>query len=518
MLRRFLPFALFAASLAACSPVVQEAEPNDDMTHASRLPAHGRARGAISKPDDVDWYKVSVDRDSGVLSLHVGGIRDVDFVLSFRDQSGTELKRIDETGVGGDEVATDLGVARGDYYVVLSNKNPKADNPSQKYVLSAKLESATGRELEPNDTALTANPLELNGVTRGHYFPCANLLNEDPGKAEEDWFRVKVDRAGVYALNLDLSGVPNVDPVLEVYDVNSYKLKEVSGGGAGQGLGLKDFGVRAPSQYLLRLRTRGPRMCNSDVFYELLSELRPYDGRTELEPNDQRDDATPFERDSLTGHIAPAGDADWYRVNADVSTRTILRADLSALPGLDLILTVTDELGHPFLVMDNGMKETPEVLTGIGMTNATYYLVVTEKTGKASDVRNTYTLTKTLVSWQPGLEWEPNDSTATAQALKVGESVDGYLAPKGDADFYEFNVYQKGTMVFDLTGVINVRWSAELYDQDNRVLASQLAAKMAEPLSFDKELDPGTYWLRLKGTDPGQNNVRDKYTLRLKAR
>ena len=259
-------------------------------------------------------------------------------------------------------------------------------------------------------------------------------------------------------------------------------------------------------------------MCSSDVFYELLSELRPYDGRTELEPNDQRDDATPFERDSLTGHIAPAGDADWYRVNADVSTRTILRADLSALPGLDLILTVTDELGQPLLVMDNGMKETPEVLTGIGMTNSTYYLVVTEKTGKAADIRNTYTLTKTLVPWQPGLEWEPNDSTATAQALKVGESVDGYLAPKGDVDFFEFNVYQKGTMVFDLTGVINVRWSAELYDQDNRVLASQLAAKMAEPLSFDKELDPGTYWLRLKGTDPGQNNVRDKYTLRLKAR
>ena len=518
MIRRFLLIACSAAILSACSPVVPEGEPNDDMAHAGRLPAHGRARGAIAKPDDVDWYKVASERDSGVLSLHVGGIRDVDFVLSFRDKTGTELKRIDETGTGGDEVATDLGVTRGDYYVVLSNKNPKADNPGQKYVLSAKLDSATGRELEPNDTALTANPLELSGVTRGHYYPCANLLSDDPGKAEEDWFRVKADRAGVYALNLDLSGVPNVDPVLEVYDVNSYKLKEVSAGGAGQGLGLKDFGVRAPAQYLLRLRTRGPRMCNSDVFYELLSELRPYDGRTELEPNDQRDDATPLEKDAVTGHIAPAGDADWYRVNADVSTRTILRADLLPVAGLDLILTVTDDIGQPLLTVDNGIKETPEVLTGIGITNATYYLVVSEKSGKGSDARNAYTLTKTLAPWQPGLEWEPNDSTATAQALKVGESVDGYLAPKNDVDFYEFNVYQKGTMVFDLTGVINVRWNAELYDQDNRQLLAQTAAKAGESLSFDRELEPGTYWLRLKGADPNQNNVRDKYTLRLKAR
>ena len=518
MLRRLLPVVLSAAVLSACSPVVQESEPNDDMAHASRLPANGRAQGTISRPDDVDWYKVAIERDSGVLSLHVGGIRDIDFVLSFRDKTGAELKRIDETGVGGDEVATDLGVSRGDYYVVLSNKNPAAHNPAQKYVLSAKLESATGREQEPNDTPLTANALELNGVTRGHYYPYTNLLSEDPDKAEQDWFRVKVDRAGVYALNLDLSGVPNVDPVLEVYDVNGYKLKEVVGGGAGQGLTLKDFGVRAPAQYLLRLRTRGPRMGNPDVFYELLSELRPYDGRTELEPNDQRDDATAFDKESISGHIAPAGDADWYRVNAVTSTRTILRADLSAVPGLDLILTVTDDVGQPLLVVDNGIKETPEVLTGLGLSNATYYLVVTEKSGKAADPRSAYTLTKTLTPWQPGLEWEPNDSTATAQALKVGESVDGYLAPKGDVDFYMFNVYQKGDIVFDLTGVINVRWSAELYDQDNKPLLAQSAAKVGEPLSFDRELEPGTYWLKLKGADSNQNNVRDKYTLRLKAR
>ena len=518
MIRRILPLILGAAALTACSPVVQEVEPNDDMAHASRLPANGRAQGTISRPDDVDWYKVAIERDNGVLSLHLNGIRDVDFVLSFRDKDGRELKRIDETGTGGDEIVLDLGVTRGDFYVVVSNKNPAANNPSQKYVLSAKVESAVGREAEPNDTPLTANLLELNGVTRGHYYPVTNLLSDAPDKAEEDWFRVKADRPGVYALNLDLSGVPNVDPVLEVYDVNGYKLKEVFAGGAGQGLSFRDFGVHAPAQYLLRLRARDPHMGNPDVAYDLLSELRPYDGRTELEPNDQRADATPFERDSVTGHLAPAGDVDWYRVIASTSPKTILRADLSALPGVDLILTLTDDLGQPLLVIDNGMKEIPEILTGIGFSNSTYYLVVSEKSGHAADIRNTYVLTKTLTPWQPGLEWEPNDSTATAQALKIGESVDGYLAPKGDMDFYEFNVYQKGDIAFDLTGIINVRWNAELYDQDNRLLESWTAAKMGEPLVFDKGLDPGTYWLRLKGTDQDQNNVRDKYTLRLRVR
>jgi hypothetical protein len=326
MIRRLLLVAFSAAGLAACGQVVDETEPNDDMAHASRLPANGRARGTISGPDDVDWYKVHIDRDSGVLGLHVSGIRDVDFVLSFRDKDGRELMRVDETGAGGDEVATDLGVTRGDYYVALSNKNPAANNPTQKYVLSAKLESAVGRELKPNDTQLTASPLELNGVTRGHYYPITNLLSDEPDKAEEDWFVVKADRPGAFALNLDLSGVPGVDPILEIYDVNGYKLKEIAAEGAGQGLSLKDLGVRAPAKYFLRLRRRGRRMGNPDAFFELLSELRPYDGRTELEPNDQRDDATAFEQDSITGHIAPAADADWFRVNAATSTKTILRA------------------------------------------------------------------------------------------------------------------------------------------------------------------------------------------------
>ena len=517
-MNRCLALLALAAALSACSPTAAEREPNDDLAHASPLPANGRARGTLSSPADVDWYKVKVDRDAGVLSVHVGGIRDVDFVLSFRDKDGRELKRVDETGVGGDETALDLGVTRGDWYVVLSNKNPKADNPSQRYVLSAKLESAAGRELQPDDTPMTASPLVLNGVTRGHYFPTVNLLADEPGKAEEHWFLIQEDRPGTFALNLDLSGVPGVDPILELYDVNAYKLKEVSGGGTGQGAGLKDFGVRGPAKYFLRLRARGRHMGNPDVFFEILSELRPYDGRTELEPNDQRTDATPFAADSLKGRVSPAGDADWYRVNADTSPKSLLRAELSAVPGLDLVLTVADDLGQPLLVIDNGRKESPEVLTGLGVTNATYYLVVSEKTGKAADLVDAYALSKSVVPWQPGLEWEPNDSTGTAQGLKVGESVDGYLAPKGDVDVYEFNVYQKGAISFGLTGVLNVRWAVELLDQEGRPVQTAGAAKPGEAVSFERELEPGTYWLKLRAEEPGQNNVRDKYTLRLKAR
>lgn len=509
------PLLLAAFALCACSRSSKDAEPNDSYGQASALPAGGRARGTIASASDTDWYKLSVKAD-GALSLYLGGIRDVDFVISVSDKDRQELKRFDETGVGGDEEALDLGVRPGDYFVVLSNKNDKANNPKQEYELRSSLSAAGSRESEPDDTPLTAQLIEPNGVTRGHYFPTQNLLSED--KAEEDWYRLKILRSGIFSLNLELSEVPKVDPVLEVYDANAYKLKAIDDGSVGEPETLKDFGVKGPSELLLRLRTKGARSGNQDVAYELLTELLPYEGKAEFEPNDQRLDATSFERDSLVGHVSPAGDADWYRVSLATDVQQTLSASLSGVVGMDLQLTLADELGNPLMAIDNMGKERPEVLTGIGVTQTTYYLLVSEKTGKGSDSRHVYTLTKTLTPWQAGLEYELNDTSATAQAFKVGESVDGYLAPKGDVDFYEFNVYKKGEIVFELTGVLNARFGAALFDQEGGEAAAAAAKKPGESLSFVKELEAGTYWLRLKGEDAGQNNVRDKYTLRIRTR
>lgn len=514
-MKKAVPLCFFLA-LGGCGGSSKEHEPNDHFTNASALPAGGKVTGTISSPGDIDVYRLSQNRDGAVLSLYLGGIRDVDFTLSIQDKDRQELKRYDETSLGGDEQALDIGLGRGDYYVVVANKNPKANNPTQTYTLAVKLEAPAGHELEPNDRALSADKLETSGLLRGHYFPTQNLLSEAEDKAEEDWYKVVVDKEGLFVLNIDLSEVPKVDPVLEVYDANAYKIKEVDAGGVGEGESLRNFGVKGPAQFTLRLRTKPVRSGNADVPYELLTELLPYEGKAEFEPNDQRLDATPFERDSITGSIAQPGDVDWYRVAVAADGRQVLRADLSATPGMDLVLTAADELGNPIAVIDNMGKEQPEILTGLGVTNGTYYLMVSEKSGKAADGKHAYTLSKSLTPFQEGLEYEMSVSSRSPQAIKVGQSVDGYLAPKGDVDWYEFNVYQKGKVVFELTGVFNVRWGLTLYDQDNKPVQELLAKKPGESLSFDRELEAGTYSLRLKAEDPGQNNVRDKYTLRLR--
>jgi hypothetical protein len=176
------------------------------------------------------------------------------------------------------------------------------------------------------------------------------------------------------------------------------------------------------------------------------------------------------------------------------------------------VLRVTDALGTPLMTVDNMGKGQPEVLSALGVTKGDYYLVVSEKSGRKADPRGVYTLTRALAPFQNGLELEVNDSTATAQPLKIGEGVDGYIGWRGDVDVYLFNVYQKGAVAAEIAGVPNVQFVSRVTDQDGKAMGEWTGEKSGEPLSFEAQLEPGTYWLWLSAKDPGQSNVRDKYS------
>jgi hypothetical protein len=491
---------LLALLAAACGPT-KETEPNDSFQQATYLKAGQVAKGRLSSAKDEDWYRV--ESAGGSLAARIGGIRDVDFTLTLLDKDRAVLKKVDETVAGGDEALLDAGLPTGSYYLVVANKNEKAANAEQEYELVTTVLPAAGLEAEPT------------GTVRGHYWPTRDLLSEDPDAVEEDWYAVDVAREGVFLLNVDVSEVPKVDPQLEVYDATGYKLKELDAGGVGEAESLRSFGVRGPAKFFLRLRTKHKGAGNAEVPYDLMTELLPYQGRVEFEPNEQPAEATPVAGDSIQGAMSPAGDVDWYKVTTDSATKSVLRAELSGLPNANLILSVRDAFGNDLLVVDNMGKEQPEVLTGWGLPGGDAYIVVTEKDGRKADARRTYTLDKKLIPFQEGLEWEPNDSTRTVQAIKPGATVDGYLAPKGDQDWYEFNLYQKGVLRLEVSGVFNVAPELTLYDQEFTVVGTFKAGKVGLPAELTKEAEPGTYYVRVSAADAAQNNTRDKYSFRV---
>ncbi|MBI5631752.1 MAG: hypothetical protein HY921_12815 [Elusimicrobia bacterium] len=512
------PVVLWAALLfCSCSRTTREIEPNDDYGQATPIRA-GLSEGTIAHARDVDIFRIEIKQKTAALSAHLEGVRGVDFALSFRDGLRRELKRYDETAVGGDEEMLDLGVSEGVYYIVVSNKNEKGANPSQEYQLRVRLDPGLGHEREPNDSPQTASVLELPGVTKGHFFPSKNLLAPDKDFEEEDWFQIDIPQSGLFLLNLVVSEVSQIDPSVEIYDSNSYKVRESDAGGLGEGESLRHFGVRGPAAYYLRLRSKRRNASQPNTSYEILSELVPYQGRTEFEPNDQRTDATPLEVESISGVLSSAQDADWYKLSVQDDLKQILRANLSGVEGLDLVLRFYDSFGNELLSVDNMGMGQAEVLTGVGVGRGDWYFSVSEKSGRKANPGQSYSLGWSRIPFPAGLEYEINDSSGSAQPIKIGESVDGYLAPKGDADWYTFNVYHKGLVLFDVTGVLNVRGRAALYDQELTELGVWTGSRAGENISFEKELEPGTYDLELRAADPAQSNVRDKYTVGLRIR
>ena len=97
-----------------------------------------------------------------------------------------ELVRVDETTVGGDEHLLDLGVSPGVYYLTVSNKNSSANNPTQEYKLVTKLEPSSGRERQPNFSALTAQPIEAGGLVRDGGEEAGGQLRVRRGSARRD--------------------------------------------------------------------------------------------------------------------------------------------------------------------------------------------------------------------------------------------------------------------------------------------------------------------------------------------
>lgn len=56
-----------------------------------------------------------------------------------------------------------------------------------------------------------------------------------------------------------------------------------------------------------------------------------------------------------------------------------------------------------------------------------------------------------------------NDSLQTAQPVSLGDSISGKISPKGDVDFYSFQLTQSGKVTLDMKAYMEY-YSLLLYD------------------------------------------------------
>lgn len=309
------------------------------------------------------------------------------------------------------------------------------------------------REQEPNDSFAQADPIAPSGSVTGTIDPVRDV----------DFFRLEVPRAGELAVHIG-----NVAPELaigfRVHDADrrvSTNWQRPLREGA-ETIGFAD--LPRGGEYFLELRHSGDNAASSQP-YVLETTFTPV--AEAWPPNDSPATAAPLTLSvPVLATILPAGDVDWYRVQVDHRGEMQLRID--QVPAeLTMVARVWDADRR---VLHNWMRPlragADNDMTFDLPRAGEYFLEVRDNDRERS--AQPYRLTADFTPVDDSAE--PNDSIGTAYPIVLGEDVRETILPRGDVDWFRFDIPGRSRLAVTITDVApELDLVMRVWDDDNRV-------------------------------------------------
>jgi hypothetical protein len=188
---------------------------------------------------------------------------------------------------------------------------------------------------------------------------------------------------------------------------------------------------------------------------------------SEVEPNNSPAEANPIASGRpIRGQIGKRiggeqSDRDFFRFRVDGGEPQVLRAEVTGLPNMELMLEVFDGTGKKIVEADNGGVGDGEIVPNLRLKPGEHYIAVREvwTAGRPAteNVSDWYTLTATWKAIEPNHETEPDDVASAALPLTVGETMYGTLGRLDDLDYYYLRgpgpQTSGGTLSGEVTGV-----------------------------------------------------------------
>lgn len=433
-----------------------EKEPNNDIYNANNIDVNSEITGLLDTPSDQDIYKLNITAPS-VLDLELSPVKGINHSIKIWQGDGQKIiKYIDDARKSSAERMCNLFADTGVYYLAVlhGERDKPAGNKEDYYKLRISARDWNSEEIESNDSIENSNLLDIGREITGYFSPSSNRLNRaaDSTFREEDWFyfNIELQYDKPVLLDISLSGVPEVNPGIFLYNSMQELIASSDLNGAGEGEFLKDIGITHSGAYFIRLSTSFES--NNEIPYRLLVTTREFDYLSEIEPNNTIERANSLAEKGLTGRLYPADDIDFYyyqngsdEVNIDYSV--MYRIEAIPESDLDIIIKVYDNKGNKLFEIDNNKNGGREVMPD-ALISGNFYIGVSAHPGAGSD----YKLSVTSFQYTEGHEKEPNDSKDKASVI-INDRITGFISKKADIDYYYLTYNSRVKRKFTIHGI-----------------------------------------------------------------
>ena len=345
------------------------------------------------------------------------------------------------------------------------------------------------QESEPNNVAGSATLMELGRQYQGKM---------DVSR-DHDWFRIPVPQPGmltVEAVNPSETGIrfelAMYTPDLDWASVSS------SASNSGDPVTLR-WDLSVGGDYYLRLRNldNGP-----DGEYTISATLDAVEDP--FEPNYDFTRAAPIEiNDTLDAFIFPSREEDWYEVS--FPTPGTFHTSLTSVPeNLRLEIVIYGSNLNWLSVYTSAGNPGDNVFLDYDVPAPGTYFIRIRDLQNTRNIEDSYMFT---TSFEPVVDvFEPNHDVWHSK-LVTQSPVQAYIFPRNDQDFYQLFVAAEGTLDIVADQVPeNMRIELVLYNANYGWMSVyNTSPSKGEPVSLNRDLGPGYYYLRVKDADSGRS-------------
>ena len=521
----------FGLSLFRCGVTYSREEEDNDTPDSANIVYSGKGvRGSIEGENDLDFYRISVkEKLSDDILVHIAVTETVKMDLMIKIYRGMRVVKIvndsrEDTGTAGmGEEIVNIEFSVEDVingWALFSIENASKSSvplvePENRYNLTVKArKKQENEEGEPNDKMVFATNFGSNTIMRGYFNPGMNPMNTtDENPQEEDWYSFSVSHEEFQVFHVSHSAVPDVDTVLSVYDELGYLIREANSYGLGKPEKLMNLKLRRGT-YFINLRSTEQVQQNSKVGY-LLKIDKEESKNSELEPNDRYPSANvlAFFQDTH-GYFNPSGDVDWYRLNIYESQKHVISIRISPTADIDPVVELYTSSGEPILSVDDRGLDEGEIVKNFGVQAGVYLIKVSNRDSTIDNPNNSYTLVAEKAAWKEDQEFELNNSFETGNAFLIGGIIEGYITPRGDRDFYTFQIDTPRKLFVEVSPSILLDLAINIYDNNGELRYSINDNSVEEGEKESFTFSEGVYHVEIVAMNNNENS-RDPYFFRI---